>query len=140
MSDALDDSHSSLGLILESPERERHRAELLGRLAEELPRVLHLQHVRLVRLLVDGDLRVSLATLAFAGRDEDVDGVDLVQLEVELVVLLPLGLRRVLNDRLLAVDAVLLELEERSEQPLESSSLKEKVKTTATIYTPGISY
>jgi hypothetical protein len=34
-----------------------------GHLAEELSRVLHLEHVRLLRLLVDGDLRVTLAAL-----------------------------------------------------------------------------
>ena len=126
VSDALDDAHSSLGLVLESPERERHRAELLGRLAEELPGVFHLQHVRLVRLLVDGDLRVALTALAFAGRDEDVDGEDFVQLEVVLLVLLPLGLRRVLNDSLLTVDAVLLKLEKRRKTKLGASRIKSK--------------
>ncbi len=49
-------------------------------------------------------------TLALSGGDEDVDGVDLVQVEVVLVVFLPLSLRRVLNDRLLTVNSVLLEL------------------------------
>jgi hypothetical protein len=48
--------------------------------------------------------------LTFAGGDENVDGVDLVQFEVVLVVLLALSLSRVLNDRLFTVDLVLLEL------------------------------
>lgn len=108
--DALDNSHLGLRLVLEGAKREGHGAELLAGLTEKLSRVLHLEHVRLVRPLVDGDLRVALAALTFAGGDENVDGVDLVQFEVVLVVLLALSLSRVLNDRLFTVDLVLLEL------------------------------
>lgn len=75
--DALDDAHLGLGLVVHGPEREGHHAELLGGLRVELPRVLHLEHVRLVGLLVDGDLGVALAALALAGRDQHVDAVDL---------------------------------------------------------------
>ena len=69
--------------------------------AEELARVLHLEHVGLVRLLKDSDLDVFLLALSLAGGDENVDREDLVQLKVELVVLLPLRLRWVLNMKIL---------------------------------------
>ena len=52
-----------------------------------------------------------LCTLTLSGGDEDVDGVDLVQVEVVLIVLLSLSLCRILNDSLLAIDTILLELE-----------------------------
>ena len=69
--------------------------------AEKLARVLHLEHVGLVRLLKDSDLDVFLLALSLAGGDENVDREDLVQLKVELVVLLPLRLRWVLNMKIL---------------------------------------
>ena len=116
--DALDDPHLGLRLVLEGSKREGHGAELLARLTEKLSGVLHLEHVRLVCSLVDGDLRVALAALTLAGGDEDVDGVDLVKVEVVLVVLLALSLGWVLNDGLLAVDPVLLELQKTSERTI----------------------
>ena len=77
MGDTLNDAHLGLGLVVHGPEGEGHHAELLGGLREELPRVLHLEHVRLVGLLVDGDLGVALAALALAGGDQHVDAVHL---------------------------------------------------------------
>ena len=110
MSDTLNNSHLGLRLVLKGSKREGHASELLARLTEKLSRVLHLEHVRLVSSLVDGDLRIALAALALSGGDEDVNGVDLVQLKVVLVMLLALSLSWVLNDCLVAVDSVLLKL------------------------------
>ena len=89
-------------------------------LAEKLARVFHFEHVRFLRLLEDGNLDVALLALqmklgwlifqnwvrffslvsylSLASGDEDVDCEDLMKLKVELVVLLPLRLRRVLNN------------------------------------------
>ena len=110
MRDALHDAHFGLRLVLHGPEREGHGSESLGHVGEEFPGVLHLQHVRLVGLLVDRDFGVLFPALALARRNQHVDGVNFVQLEVEFVVLLPLGFARVLDDGLLSVDYVLAEL------------------------------
>ena len=59
MGDAFHDSHLGLCLVLKVSQGEGHRSELLGGLAEEFSRVLHLQHVRLLGALVHGDLRVT---------------------------------------------------------------------------------
>ena len=60
---ALYDTHLGLGLVLHHPDGEGHCAELLGHVAEELPGVLALEHVGLVRLLVHGDLGVLFPAL-----------------------------------------------------------------------------
>ena len=62
-----------------------------------------------------------MSHLSLSSRDEHVNGVDLVQLEVVLLVLLPLGLAGVLDDGLLAVDFVLLQLVR--EHPLDGLAL-----------------
>ena len=79
-------------------------------LAVEFSTGLHFEHVSVVCLLVDGDLGVPLPAEPLARADEDVHRVDLVHGEVELVVLLALGLGRVLDDGLLPVYPVLLQL------------------------------
>lgn len=107
---ALDDPHLGLGLVLEGAQVERHAAEPLGGGAVKVSGVFHLQHIGFLRLLVDGDLGVLLPAVTFARRDEDVHGVDLVQLKVKLVVLFALRLVGVLDDGLLSVDGVLLQL------------------------------
>lgn len=63
MRDALYDAHLGLGLVLHGAEGEGHGAEPLADVGEELAGVLHLQHVRLVRLLVNGDLGILFTTL-----------------------------------------------------------------------------
>ena len=100
--------HFGLCLAVQRPQVEGHGAELLVDLGEELAGVLHLQHVGLVRLLVDGDFGIFLAAVAFTGRDEDVDGKHLMHFKVKLFVFFSLGLRRVLDDGLLAVNDILV--------------------------------
>lgn len=47
---------------------------------------------------------------AFAGADDDIDGINLVLLKCALLMLLALGLTRVLYDRFLTIDFELLQL------------------------------
>ena len=48
--------------------------------------------------------------MTLASRYENVDGVDLMHLEVEFLVLLPLSLGGVLNDGFFTVDYILIQL------------------------------
>lgn len=135
---ALDDSHPSLCLVFERPQSKWHGTVLFGHGAEELARVFHLQHVGGIRFLVNcyfgvtvtaltdtkkldiftvsvnGTSSTAFPHLSFTGGHDDVHGVHLVQFEVVLFLILPLGLTGILDDRFLTVDTVLLQLQNSS--------------------------
>ena len=56
------------------------------------------------------DLSIFLPAKSFPGCNEDIHSINLVYSKLKLLVLFPLGLRWILNDRLLAVNPVLLQL------------------------------
>ena len=79
LADALHHPHPRLPLVLHVADVEGHRPELLADLAVELPAGLHLEHVAVIRLLVDGDLGVLLPAEALASADQHVYGINLTK-------------------------------------------------------------
>ena len=127
LADTLYHPHPGLPLVLHVADVEGHRPELLADLAVELPAGLHLEHVAVIRLLVDGDLGILLPTQTLASADQYVYGINLAKKfynsisthspnihlmhgEVKLFVFFPLRLRWILDDCLLTVYSVLLQL------------------------------
>ena len=89
--DAFDDPHFGPGQVFERPKVERHAPELVCDFGVQVARVLHFEQVSVSGLFVDGHLGVSLAAVALAGRYQNVDGVNLMRLELVLFVLFALG-------------------------------------------------
>ena len=58
MGATLDNSHFCFCFTIKIPKVEGHRAELLVDCGEKLPRIFHLQHVRLIGFLVNGDFGI----------------------------------------------------------------------------------
>ena len=81
LADALHDPHPGLLLVLHVADVEGHAPELLAHLAVELPAGLHLEHVAVLRLLVDRDLGVLLSPQAFASADQHVNGINLIDFQ-----------------------------------------------------------
>lgn len=63
VADALNNSHAGLGLLLEAADVEWHVSVLGFHLCQQSTGRLHLEHVVLLGLLVNGDLGVLLASL-----------------------------------------------------------------------------
>ena len=79
LADTLYHPHPGLPLVLHVADVEGHRPELLADLAVELSASLHLEHVAVIRLLVDGDLGVLLPAQALASADQHVYGINLAK-------------------------------------------------------------
>jgi len=105
---ALEETHAGLALIIHLAQVEGELTELLGDLGENNAGSLHLQAVVGSSLLVDGGAGSVVLDLAVAGRDADVNAVNLVLGEGALLKVLTLALGGVEDDLLLAVNDVLL--------------------------------
>merc|ERR1712088_497618 len=88
--DAFDNPHFGSGQVVQRSQIERHGSEFGGDFAVQVARVFHFEQVSVAGLFVDGHLGVLFSPMAFAGGDQDVDGVDLVGFELVLLMLFAL--------------------------------------------------